>query len=128
MKAAADKAAGKLTPTIAATNPTPVANNAANSKAPALLTVRGLVKSVEGKPLGGVRVGLLLVGEEVAAASIITWGGTNAEGQFELEKPVPPGRYNLRAKVVGYDLYSIDLDLSSASQPIAIELKPTSRD
>ena len=128
MKAAADKAAGKLTPTIVATNPTPVANNAANSKAPALLTVRGLVKSVEGKPLGGVRVGLLLVGEEVAAASIITWGGTNAEGQFELEKPVPPGRYNLRAKVVGYDLYSIDLDLSSASQPIAIELKPTSRD
>ena len=81
-----------------------------------------------GVTLGGVRVGLLLVGEEVAAASIITWGGTNAEGQFELEKPVPPGRYNLRAKVVGYDLYSIDFDLSSANQPITIELKPTSRD
>ena len=90
--------------------------------------VRGSVTSTSGKPLAGVRVGLLLVGKEVAASNLITWGGSNAEGQFTLEKPVPPGRYNLRARVIGYETYSLDLDLSSASVPIKIELKPTTPD
>jgi hypothetical protein len=76
--------------------------------------------------LAGVRVGLLLVGKEVAASNLVTWGGSNAEGQFTLEKPVPPGRYNLRARVIGYEAYSLDIDLTSAHPPLEIELKPTS--
>lgn len=118
-------AAQKPAPTVAATPNTPPAKE---TRAMGLLVVRGSVKSTSGKPLAGVRVGLLLVGKEVAASNLITWGGSNAEGQFTLEKPVPPGRYNLRARVIGYEAYSLDLDLSSASVPITIELKSTSPD
>ncbi len=119
------KAAQKPVPTVAATPTTPLANE---PRALGVMIVRGVVKSTSGKPLAGVRVGLLLVGKEVAASNLITWGGSNAEGQFTLEKPVPPGRYNLRARVVGYEAYSLDLDLSSASVPLTIELKPTSQE
>ncbi len=118
-------AAQKPAPTVAATPNTTPAND---SRALGVVVVRGLVKSNSGKPLAGVRVGLLLVGKEVAASNLITWGGSNAEGQFTLEKPVPPGRYNLRARVIGYEAYSLDLDLSSASIPVTIELKPTSQE
>ncbi len=100
--------------------------NSTGAKLP--VTVRGTVISSEGKPLAGVRVGLLLVGQEVAAANIITWGGSNAEGKFELEKPVAPGRYNLRAKVVGYALYSTDIELSPNNPPLVIQLKQDSQD
>ncbi|HEX4950931.1 MAG TPA: trypsin-like peptidase domain-containing protein, partial [Blastocatellia bacterium] len=117
--AAAPKAAS---PTAPATN-----TSANESRAVGVLVVRGIVKSTTGKPLAGVRVGLLLVGKEVAANNLITWGGSNADGQFTLEKPVPPGRYNVRARVIGYEAYSLDIDLSSASLPIEIELKPTSQ-
>lgn len=113
------------------TTPTPSTSSTASNnetRAISLLVVRGSVKSTTGKPLAGVRVGLLLVGKEVAASNIITWGGSNAEGQFTLEKPVPPGRYNLRARVIGYEAYSLDLDLSSANVPLEIELKPTSQE
>jgi S1-C subfamily serine protease len=119
------KAAQKPVITVA---PTPNAAPANEARALGVMVVRGTVKSTSGKPLAGVRVGLLLVGKEVAASNLITWGGSNAEGQFTLEKPVPPGRYNLRARVVGYEAYSLDLDLSSASVPLTIELKPTSQE
>ena len=120
-------AAQKPVPTVTATPNTP---NPPPSNEPraGVVVVRGSVTSTSGKPLAGVRVGLLLVGKEVAASNLITWGGSNAEGQFTLEKPVPPGRYNLRARVIGYETYSLDLDLSSASVPIKIELKPTTPD
>ncbi len=115
----------KTAPSIAAT---PNAATPAEVKAPSLLSVHGIVKSTSGQPLAGVRVGLLLVGKEVAASNLVTWGGSNAEGKFVLEKPVAPGRYNLRARVVGYDTYSFDLDLSSANVPLMIELKPSSKE
>jgi S1-C subfamily serine protease len=107
---------------------TPAPNSAVEPKPAGMLTVRGTVKSTTGKPLAGVRVGLLLVGKEVAATNLITWGGSNAEGEFVLEKPVAPGRYNLRARVVGYEAYSLDLEISSAKIPLVIELKPTSQE
>jgi S1-C subfamily serine protease len=92
--------------------------------APTPVTVRGVVKSAhDGKPIAGARVGLLPLGQELTASNLITWGGTNAEGQFELGKPVPPGRYTLRAKVIGYEAFSREIEISTASPPIIIELR-----
>ncbi len=123
-KAAADKENEKKNPPVA-TNPNPVnpQNSNVATKVSNLVTIRGSVKSKDGKPLAGVRVGLLHVGQEVAPSSLITWGGTNAEGQFVLEKPVQPGRYNLRAKVVGYELYDLDLTVTADGAALVIELK-----
>ena len=123
-KAAADKANEKKNPTAAANlNPVNPQNSNVGTKVSNLVTIRGSVKSKDGKPLAGVRVGLLHVGQEVAPSSLITWGGTNAEGQFVLEKPVQPGRYNLRAKVVGYELYDLDLTVTADGAALVIELK-----
>ena len=115
----------KTAPAIAVLPNTPTPSE---TKAPGLLSVNGLVKSTSGEPLAGVRVGLLLVGKEVAASNLVTWGGSNAEGKFVLEKPITPGRYNLRARVVGYEAFSLDLDISSANVPLVIELKPSSKE
>ena len=106
----------------------PVLPSASEAKAQGLIAVRGVVKSTTGKPIAGARVGLLLVGKAVAESNLITWGGSNADGQFKLEKPVLPGRYTLRAREIGYEAFSLDLDISSANIPIVIALKPISKE
>src|SRR6266511_2656894 len=71
------------------------------------VTVRGVVKDARtGNPIACARVGLLVAGGDLDVANIITWGGTNADGKFALEKPVLPGKYTLRAKVIGDVAYA----------------------
>ncbi|HEU0184839.1 MAG TPA: trypsin-like peptidase domain-containing protein [Blastocatellia bacterium] len=88
--------------------------------------VRGVVKdAITGDPIVGARVGLLVAGGDLNVANIITWGGTNAEGMFELEKPVLPGTYTLRVKVLGdfaYAPYSREVEVRPGV-PLMIELK-----
>ncbi|HEY6401515.1 MAG TPA: trypsin-like peptidase domain-containing protein, partial [Blastocatellia bacterium] len=88
--------------------------------------VRGVVKdALTGNPIVGARVGLLVAGGDLNVANIITWGGTNAEGMFELEKPVLPGTYTLRVRVIGdfaYAPYSREMEVRPGV-PLVIELK-----
>jgi len=97
-----------------------------SASGPVLVT--GVVKSAaDGKPIAGARVGLLPAGQELAASNLITWGGTNADGQFKLEKRVQPGRYSLRAKVIGddsFNAYSAEVQIRADGQPLVIELQP----
>jgi S1-C subfamily serine protease len=79
--------------------------------------VRGVVKDERtGDPIAGARVGLLVAGSDLDVSNLITWGGTNAEGVFVLEKPVLPGIYTLRVRVVG--------DFSYAPYNREVEIKP----
>ena len=100
----------------------------ATSASSGQVLVAGIVRSAgDGKPIAGARVGLLPAGQELAAANLITWGGTNADGQFKLEKRVHPGRYSIRARVIGddsFDPYSADVDIRADGQPLVIELQP----
>src|SRR6266511_3553856 len=81
------------------------------------VTVRGVVKDARtGNPIAGARVGLLVAGGDLDVANIITWGGTNADGKFALEKPVLPGKYTLRAKVIG--------DVAYAPYGVEVEIRP----
>jgi S1-C subfamily serine protease len=88
--------------------------------------VRGVVKdALTGNPIVGARVGLLVAGGDLNVANLITWGGTNAEGAFELEDPVLPGTYTLRVKVIGdfaYAPYSREVEIKPGV-PLTIELK-----
>jgi hypothetical protein len=97
----------------------------ASPATPAPVPVRGVVKDARtGNPIAGARVGLLVAGSHLDVANIITWGGTNAEGKFEFEKPVAPGTYTLRVKVVGdfsYAPYSKDVEIKPDA-PLIIEL------
>jgi S1-C subfamily serine protease len=114
--------------TTAAPAPSLSPNPGPAPKAGPLVTVRGVVKAADGTPVAGARVGLLRVGQEVSAQSLITWGGSNAEGRFELEKPVPPGRYTLRAKAIGYEAFSLDVEIGAGAEPVVIELRAPSND
>ncbi|HWP44031.1 MAG TPA: trypsin-like peptidase domain-containing protein [Blastocatellia bacterium] len=92
--------------------------------APLAVTVQGLVRSsADGKPLAGVLVGLLPAGaDEVKEANLLTWGGTNPDGVFVLNKPVPPGRYTIKAKALGYQGYTREIEIDQESGQITIEL------
>jgi S1-C subfamily serine protease len=93
------------------------AHSARHDPAPAAhaVIVRGVVKDARtGNPIAGARVGLLVAGGDLDVANIITWGGTNADGKFTLEKPVLPGKYTLRAKVIGdvaYAPYGVEVEI-----------------
>jgi hypothetical protein len=89
-----------------------------------VVTIQGLVRSSsDGKPLAGALIGLLPAGSvEVREANLLTWGGTNPDGEFVLNKPVPPGRYTIKAKALGYEGYTREIEISQTSGPITIEL------
>ena len=94
----------------------------------AAVTVRGIVKSaVDGKPIAGARVGLIQAGRELAPESLVTWGGANPDGLFQFEKPVPPGKYSIRAKVIGdnrYAVYNKEVEIKPGMAELVIEIQP----
>lgn len=89
------------------------------------VTVRGIVKSVFGnKAIAGARIGLVLMGSaRVTEENLLAWGGTNAEGRFELNNPVPAGRYTLKVKAVGYEDYTLDVTVAQNLPQLSIELR-----
>jgi S1-C subfamily serine protease len=89
------------------------------------LTVSGVVRSAaDGKPIAGAAVGLVPVGtQEVSAKNILTWGYTNPDGRFLLNKLVPPGHYTLQARTFGYEMFKRDVELDRNTAQIVIELR-----
>lgn len=92
----------------------------------AAFAVGGVVKSVNGKPVAGARVGLIPIGSEsVTASNLLAWGGSNADGNFKLNRPVPAGRYTLRARAIGYEVFSRDIEIRENTDGLVVELKPS---
>jgi S1-C subfamily serine protease len=89
------------------------------------IIVRGFVKTAPGsKAVAGARIGLVLLGStKVTEENLLAWGGTNAEGRFELNNPVPAGRYTLKVKAVGYEDYSLDVTVAQNLSQLSIELR-----
>jgi S1-C subfamily serine protease len=93
-----------------------------------LVTVRGIVRSsTDGKPLAGVRVGLIPAGnQDVTETTLLAWGGSNGDGEFEMNRKVTIGRYTLKAKAIGYDVLTREVEISRESMPLVITLEPSS--
>jgi S1-C subfamily serine protease len=89
------------------------------------VAVRGVVRSAPGgKPVAGALVGLVVLGsQKVTEASLLAWGNADADGEFHLNKPVPPGRYTLKVKAMGHEPYSRDVEINQTAAQIAIELR-----
>jgi hypothetical protein len=89
--------------------------------------VLGLVRSAgDGQPIAGAVVGLVPAGEDVTEENLLAWGGTNPDGRFKLNKPIPPGRYTLRAKALGYLPYSRELEITGNLPDLVIEMRRSS--
>lgn len=97
--------------------------------APPSITLHGVVRSsAGGKLIAGARVGLVQVGtQSVTPQNLLTWGGTNADGEFTLNKAIPPGKYTLRARALGYQAYSLDIEVDKNTTQVVIEMKPAEK-
>jgi len=111
----------------------PEANSASPSapkivESSTLLAVQGVVKSATtGLPIAGALVGLLPFGETtVSESTLLTWGSTNAEGEFKLNRPVPPAKYTIKAKAFAHQFFTSDIDLGPGSPPLVIEMRALS--
>lgn len=95
----------------------------------ATVNLRGTVRSqTTGRPIAGTLVGLLPLGvERVTEANLLAWGSTNAEGEFRLNKPVPPGQYTLRAKALGHAPYSREVEIKAGLGDLLIELREAAK-
>jgi len=93
------------------------------------ITVRGIVKSAaSGKPVAGALIGLLPLGESnITESTLLTWGSTNSEGVFKLNRPVPPGRYTLKAKAFANQPYSSDVEIGPGAALLIIEMLGSSK-
>jgi len=92
------------------------------SQLPSPVSVRGVVRTPgDHRPVAGARVGIVPVGvSDITPDNLISWGGTNADGLFELNKPVAPGRYSIKVHAIGYQDYSADVDIGK--DQIIVEL------
>jgi S1-C subfamily serine protease len=108
-------------PQVQLTTPTPTM-----AAAPAVNS-RGTVKSsADGKPIAGALVGLLSGGaRQITETTLLTWGTANSDGEFTLNKAVPPGSYTLRAKALGYDVSERENKIDENAPGLVIELKPS---
>jgi S1-C subfamily serine protease len=99
------------------------------SAAAASVTLRGSIRSArDKKPIAGALVGVLPEGtESVSADNLLTWGGSNADGLFELRKPLAPGRYTIKVKALGYETFTRDVEVREDSPRLTIEMVPTSK-
>jgi S1-C subfamily serine protease len=100
----------------------PASQPAADSAGPGVVAVRGVVRAAaDHHPIAGARVGIVPLGaHEVTAANLIAWGGTNADGQFELNKHAPPGRYKMKVRALGYQDFVGDVNIGQ--EPIVVEM------
>lgn len=89
------------------------------------VSVRGKVLSAASRlPVAGAMVGVCPEGTaEVSASNLLAWGGTNAEGAFILNHPVPPGRYMLRVKARGFKAYTVEVEIEEGGAQIRVELQ-----
>jgi hypothetical protein len=92
--------------------------------APTGVLIKGIVRSSNtGKPIAGVLVGLVPLGTvKVSEASLLTWGSSGPDGVYKLNKPVPPGKYTLKAKALGLAAYSRDVEISQGAMDLLIEM------
>jgi hypothetical protein len=104
-------------------NPAPAAPKMMGSST--LISVTGIVKAAAGgRPIAGALVGLLPLGEtSITETSLLTWASTNADGEFRLNRPVPPGRYTLKAKALSKQPFTIDIEVGPDSPALVIEMR-----
>ncbi|MBI4854909.1 MAG: trypsin-like peptidase domain-containing protein [Acidobacteria bacterium] len=90
-----------------------------------LVTIKGIVikSGTNDEPIAGARIGLIPAEtDEVTPKNLLCWGGSNADGWFELNKTVPPGKYCLKVKAFGFEPYTQTIEIKEKQEIIIIKL------
>jgi S1-C subfamily serine protease len=90
----------------------------------AVVSIKGVVRSLNsGKPIAGALIGLVPLGTvAVTEANLLAWGTSSSEGVYTLNKPVPPGKYTLKAKALGHAAYSRDIEINQSASELLVEM------
>lgn len=110
-----------------ANNPdkTPTNKNPKETTPVVLVTIQGIITESEdsNEPIAGARIGLIPPeNDEVTSQNLLSWGGSNAEGNFELNKAVPPGKYCLKVKAFGFEPYTKIIEVNEQLEKLVIKL------
>ena len=90
-----------------------------------LVTVQGKIIKLgtDNEPIAGARIGLIPAEtDEVTPKNLLCWAGSNADGWFELNKAVPPGKYCLKVKAFGFEPYTQIIEIKEEQEIIIIKL------
>jgi S1-C subfamily serine protease len=118
---------GEASPSLATrrkSSPQPQASPEATAETGVM--VRGVVRAAaDHHPIAGARVGLLPLGvSDVTTSNLIAWGGTNADGEFALNKPAQPGRYTIKVRALGYQDFVGDFDIGQGAVMVELRAQP----
>jgi S1-C subfamily serine protease len=90
------------------------------------MVIRGVMRSTGGNPIAGARVGIVPLGtRDVTTDNLLAWCSTKADGGFAMNRAVPSGRYTLKARAIGYEPFSQDIEITSNAKPLIIDLQKT---
>jgi hypothetical protein len=81
--------------------------------------ITGQIMSIDGKPIGGVRVGAEDIAETSEQASVISLGRTDLDGRFRLEG-LPPGKYLIFSGAVASPTYYPGTDARPSAKPVTV--------
>ncbi len=110
---------------LASNNPNPPPNTIQQVVPVNLVTVQGIVIKLgtDNEPIAGARIGLIPAEtDEVTPKNLLCWGGSNADGWFELNKAVPPGKYCLKVKAFGFEPYTQIIEIKEEQEIILVKL------
>lgn len=88
-------------------------------------TICGFIYSEDKhQPIAGARIGIIPAqNSEVTPNNLLAWGGSNAEGWFELNRPMPPGSYCLKVQAIGYEAYTKIVEVKNTINKIEVQLR-----
>lgn len=112
-------------PPVAKISPRPPMQMPAQSNG--AVVIRGVMRSaVNGNPIAGARVGIVPLGTAtVTTDNLLAWCSTKTDGAFAMNRSVPMGRYTLKARAIGYEPFSQDIEINQSTKPIVIDLQKT---
>ncbi len=89
------------------------------------IIIRGVLRSAAGgNPIAGARVGIVPLGTAtVTTDNLLAWCSTKADGVFAMNRAVPTGRYTLKARALGYEPFSQDIEITQSNKQVVIDLQ-----
>ncbi len=92
---------------------------------PERLEVKGEVVGGKEGPVRRALVGLLKAGSQQATLeNLLTWTRADDQGTFQFPVIVPPGKYTLRVRSEGFEVFLQEFEITAENHHLLVKLKP----